>query len=76
MTGTKQDLVRKHLVAAGLTNEDCEKYVNLLRRFLAARLTKARFEVEKIRLVPTMPSSAKSCIGRSKSVREFPTFRW
>jgi Transcriptional regulator of RNA polII, SAGA, subunit len=62
MSGVKQDLVRKHLVAAGLNNDACTKYVQLLRRFLAARLTKAKFELEMLKILPREKIAAHNAI--------------
>jgi Transcriptional regulator of RNA polII, SAGA, subunit len=48
----KPDIVRKRILAAGISSDDCEKYIHVLRQFLAARLTKSRFEVELLKVLP------------------------
>lgn len=48
----KQDALRKRLLAAGLSQEACSKYFDTFRAFLNARLTKPRFEVEMLKILP------------------------
>lgn len=49
---TKQDAMRKRLLSAGLTPDAISSYLDTFRAFLAARLTKVRFEQEMLKILP------------------------
>lgn len=52
MTVSKSDVLRKRLVSAGLSAEACTRYIEILRGFLCARMTKSRFEDEMAKVLP------------------------
>lgn len=52
MTVAKSDVLRKRLLSAGLSAEACAKYIETLRAFLNARMTKSRYEDEMAKVLP------------------------
>lgn len=65
MTSTfKNEFIRKRLTSAGIPSEDVDKYTYILRGFLAARLTKVKFETEMLKVIPREKISAHNSIIR------------
>lgn len=64
MTAKGPDFIRKRLIAAGATNDDCEKYVQILRQFLGAQISKAKFEGEMLKVLPREKISTHNDIIR------------
>lgn len=52
MTAGKSDALRKRLLSAGLSSDAITKYVDTLRAFLSARMTKCRYEDEMSKVLP------------------------
>lgn len=75
MTNKGDDFIRKRLLAAGSSNDDYEKYVRILRQFLAAQTTKVRFETEMLKILPRGRISVhndiiREILRRAQSKRE------
>lgn len=52
MTAAKSDVLRKRLLSAGLSPDICTKYIEILRAFLNARLTKSSYEDQMLKVLP------------------------
>lgn len=52
MAAGKSDAIFKRLQEAGLSPEACERYFDILRAFLSARMSKARFDTEMSKVLP------------------------
>lgn len=52
MAATKSEVVRKRLMSAGLSTDVCTRYMDVLRAFLSARLTKVQYEERMATLLP------------------------
>lgn len=81
MTAGKSDVVRKRLTSAGLSAEAITKYIETLRAFLSARLTKSRYEDEMSKVLPKDKIHVHNAIlhdilfraqQRREGVRELP----
>lgn len=52
MTTAKADVLRKQLLSSGIPTDICSRYIETLRAFLNARLSKSRYEDEMARILP------------------------